>query len=71
MSAVQNDYEDDFEDTALDDSYELDFNDSKVLKKRNRAETRRQTRRRLEDHFERKALKETEDNWDYDLDFDY
>lgn len=67
----QNDYDDDFVDTGFDDAYELDFSDSKAMKKQHKAKSRRNSRRRLEDYFERKALKEQEDNWDYDLDYDY
>lgn len=65
----QNDYDDDFVDAGLEDAFELDFNDSKAIKKQHKAKTRRDARHRLEDHFERKALKEHEDNWDYDFDY--
>lgn len=70
MSKTQSDYDDDdFLDTELDDVYDLDFNDTKALKKQNKAESRRDARNRVEDYFERKALKEQADEWD--LDFDY
>ena len=69
----ENDYEDesDFLEAELGDAYDLDFNDSKAMKKQHRAITRRETRNRLEDYFERKALKEKMDDWDFDLDYDY
>ena len=70
MSKTQSDYDDDdFLDTELDDVYDLDFNDTKALKKQHKAESRRDARNRVEDYFERKALKEQADEWD--LDFDY
>lgn len=65
----QNDYDDDFIDTGLEDAFELDFNDTKAMKKQHKAKSRRNARRRIEDYFERKALKENEDNWDYNLDY--
>lgn len=52
-----------------EDPFELDFNDSKAIKKQHRAISRRQTRHRIEDHFERKALKAQQEEWE--LDFDY
>ncbi len=77
MSADQDrdDYDDskyennDFLDNGLEDAYELDFSDSKAIKKQHKAKSRRDTRRRLEDYFERKALKEQEDSWDFDFDY--
>ena len=67
----QNYYDDDFDDTGLEDADELDFNDSKAMKKQHKARARLNARRRLEDHFERKAQKEREreDNWDYNYDY--
>ncbi len=71
----QDDYLDnDFEETSLEnsvmkDGYELDFDDSRVMRRHNRAQSRRDARRQLEDYFERKALKEQEDDWDYNLDY--
>lgn len=66
----QNDYLDNgFEDPNLEEGYELDFDDSSAMKKYKRAKSRLDARRRLEDYFERKALKEQEDDWDYNLDY--
>lgn len=65
----QNDYDDDFIDTGLEDAFELDFNNTKAMKKQHKAKSRRNARLRIEDYFERKALKENEDNWDYNLDY--
>lgn len=65
----QNDYDDDFLEIEEDDPYDLDFNDSKAMKKKLRAKSRRETRHRLEDYFERKALKEQVDDWDFDFDY--
>ena len=68
---LKNDYDgsgsadNDFVDTELEDAFELDFNDSKAMKRLHKAKARRGARHRIEDHFERKALKELEDNWDY------
>ena len=70
MSADRDDYDDDFLDYEVDASYDLDFNDSKAMKKRLRAKSRRDARHRLEDYFERKALKEQEDDWDFDFDYE-
>ncbi|MEH6457838.1 MAG: hypothetical protein V7749_16025 [Cocleimonas sp.] len=65
----QNDYDDDFVDIELNDDFELDFNDSKIMKRQHKTKAKRDARHRIEDYFERKALKEQEDNWDYDLDY--
>lgn len=65
----QNGYDDDFIDTELEDAFELDFSDTKVMKRQHKAKARRDARHRIEDYFERKALKEQEDNWDYNLDY--
>ncbi len=67
---LDNDFEEPrLEDSVLEDGYELDFDDSRSMKKHNRAKSRRDARRQLEDYFERKALKEQEDDWDYNLDY--
>lgn len=63
------DFDDDFVEDELDSVYDLDFNDSKVMKKIHKSKSRRTARRRLEDYFERKALKEQDNDWDFNFDY--
>ena len=67
------DYDDanDFNDGELDSGFDLDFNDTKSMKKRHKNKARRNARHRLEDYFERKAMKAQNDEWDLDYDYDY
>ena len=64
---LDDEFEDDFSDFELDDSDDLDFHERKSLKKHKKTKSHRNARRRLEDYFERKALKDND--WDYDMDF--
>ncbi len=72
----KDDYKDDYDDfdeefsDVSDDPYDLDFNDNKSSKKQHRAKPKRSARHRIEDYFERKAMKDTDWNWDFDYDYD-
>lgn len=61
--------EDESVENELDNEFDLDFNDSKVMKRMHKAKSRYNARRRIEDYFERKALKEQENEWDFNLDY--
>ncbi|WP_299874695.1 hypothetical protein [uncultured Cocleimonas sp.] len=72
----KHDYEDDFDDfdddfaESSDEGYELDFNENTSSRKQHRAKPKRSARHRIEDYFERKAMKDTDWNWDFDYDYD-
>ncbi|GAA0411498.1 hypothetical protein GCM10009133_19900 [Cocleimonas flava] len=72
----KHDYEDDFDDfdddflEVSDNDYDLNFNDNKTSRKSHRAKPKRSARHRIEDYFERKAMKDTDWNWDFDYDYD-
>lgn len=54
---LTNSYDDDFFETELYADYDLVFKDSKRLNKQQKAKPKRNARRRLEDYFDRKALR--------------
>lgn len=67
---AEHDYSDEYDDIdedfldSTDDAYDLDFNDRKISRRQQRAKSKRSARHRLEDYFERKALRD--DDWDFD-----
>ena len=71
----KHEYEDDFDDNfdddfldSSDDGCDLDFNDNKTSRKSHRVKPKISARHRIEDYFERKAMKDTDWNWDLDYD---
>ncbi len=62
-------FEDDFSDVS-DDPYDLNFNDDKSSRNFHRAKPKKSARHRIEDYFEKKAMKDTDWDWDFDYDYD-
>lgn len=67
-------YSDEYDDIdegfleSTDDAYDLDFNERKISRKLQRAKSKTSARHRLEDYFEKKALRD--DDWDFDYDYE-
>ena len=65
----ESDYDEDFYETELYADYDVVFKGSKETTKRYKARSKKNVRRRVEDYFERKVLKEKVNTWGNYFDF--